>query len=94
MRSEAFVHTIVQHGPSGGEAKFGHRRFYPFVAGYDGLHGHTDSKANHSLSTCERLPILPSANASGRFVVIASNKHQKNAYYSRNILQTAGRGNA
>lgn len=70
MRYGALVHTIVQHGPSGGEAKFGHRRFYPFAAGYDGLHGRNDRKANHSLSACERLPAIRTANVTGRFVSI------------------------
>lgn len=86
MRRRAFPHTIVQHGPSGGEAKFGHRRFYPLAAGYDGLHGRHDCKTYHSFSACERLPIFSTAIVSSRFVVIASKKHQTNAQYSRYFL--------
>ncbi|MNE50647.1 hypothetical protein D3C80_1452340 [compost metagenome] len=58
MQDHAFSHTIAQHGPSGGEAKFGYRCFYPLIAGYDGLHGHNDSEADRPLSACQRLPVI------------------------------------
>lgn len=59
MQSQSLIHTIVQHRPSGGEAKIGHHRFYPLIAGYDGWYGHSEIKANYSLSVYERLQTLP-----------------------------------